>query len=108
MFPHGEPVTVITRQRTGVDRQGVDVFTDSETVYSGAFDPAIGSESDQLQDQVSTTPGVYLPYTAAVTASSRVLVRGLLYEVDGEPAYWRNPFTGLEAGVQVPLRRVTG
>ncbi|MFW6598122.1 hypothetical protein ACQBAU_16305 [Propionibacteriaceae bacterium Y2011] len=34
--------------------------------------------------------------------------RGREWEVDGEVADWRNPFTGWEAGIEIPIRRFKG
>ena len=107
-FPHGEVVTVVNRTVAGQDAEGNDVYTASSQDYIGAFDPAIGFESTNLEDQVQTQPGVFLPYVAVVTSYSVIVARGDHYEVDGSPSYWRNPFTGTEAGCQVPLKRVTG
>ena len=51
---------------------------------------------------------LYLPPDVAITAGSRVRVRGLVHEVLGEPAAWRSPFTGWAPGVVVQTRRVEG
>lgn len=108
-FPHGEPVTVINRVAAGEDSEGNETWSETTTTYPRcAFDPAIGFESTSNQDQVSTQPQVYLPYTAVVDSYSVLLVRGDRYEVDGVPAKWANPFTGTAFGIQVPLKRVSG
>lgn len=108
-FPAGEPITVITRTKSGVDDYGDDVNTESSVTVTGAFDPAIGYESTSGSDQVVSQPQVLLPYDTAVDSNS-VIVRsnGRRYEVDGEPNYWRDPFDGTEFGVAVPLKIATG
>jgi hypothetical protein len=35
-------------------------------------------------------------------------VRGQVYLVDGDPAVWRNPYTGWQPGAVVTLGRVDG
>lgn len=105
-FPHGEPISVVTRTASGQRDSAGNVTkpVESTVTYTGAFDPAIGF--DQQSGQVSSQPQAYLPFNAAVSSSSVLVIRGKRYEVDGEPAPWRNPFTGWSPGVQVPLRRV--
>jgi hypothetical protein len=107
-FPFGEPITVVTRAKTGVDDYGDDVFAETSLVVTGAFDPAIGYESTVSGDTVVTQPQALLPYNTPVTSQSVLVIRGDRYEVDGTPNPWRSPFTGWEAGLAVPLRRVTG
>jgi hypothetical protein len=103
-FPFGDPITIITRAKSGVDSYGDDVFTESSVTVSGAFDPAIGIESLGAGDTVVTQPQALLPYGTVVSSNSVLLIRGLRYEVDGTPNDWSSPFTGWAAGVAVPLR----
>src|SRR5690606_26282497 len=58
--------------------------------------------------RIAVTSGVtlYVPPGADVLPSDRFEVRGVEYEVDGEPAVWRSPFTGWEPGREVVLTRV--
>lgn len=108
-FSFGEPITVVTRTKTGVDSYGDDVYTESSVTVTGAFDPAIGYESTtQGGDTVVSQPQALLPYGTAVGPLSVLVIRGDRYEVDGTPNQWRSPFDGTEFGVAVPLRRVTG
>lgn len=107
-FPFGEPITIVTRVKSGTDDYGDDTFTESTVTVSGAFDPTIGIEYTGSGDTVVTNPQALLPYDAPVTSTSVLVIRGDRYEVDGEPNQWRSPFTGWEAGLAVPLKRVTG
>lgn len=109
MMQFGEPITVITRTTTGVDADGNDADTETDTAVFGGFDPAIGSESTGGgKDQVSSQPQAYLPSGTAVTSTSVLVIRGLRYEVDGTPNVWQSPLTGRKPGIAVPLKRVTG
>lgn len=107
-FPYGDPITVITRTKSGVDEFGNDVFTEAAAVVTGAFAPAVSGESTDGRDTVVSQPQALLPYGTAVSPNSVLVIGGLRYEVDGTPNDWRNPFTGWQAGLAVPLRRVTG
>jgi hypothetical protein len=51
---------------------------------------------------------LYLPYDPDIRPLDRVVVRGNEYQVEGRVADWRNPFTGLEPGSVVEVRRVAG
>ncbi len=51
---------------------------------------------------------LYAPFGVDVTPADRVRVRGTIYDVDGEVAEWRNPFTGWSAGSVVQTKRVAG
>lgn len=112
-FPHGEVITVVNRAKSGVDAEGNDVFSDVSTdYYIGAYGPAIGFESTTLQDQVQYQPGVYLPYVVVIDSYARVIVQSGpnagTYEVDGKPAWWKNPYSGETPGCHVPLKKVSG
>jgi hypothetical protein len=57
---------------------------------------------------VGTTATIYLPYDADIRRTDRAEVRGLVWEVDGDPQRWRSPGTGRRAGCAVNLRSVRG
>lgn len=107
-FPFGEPITLIRRTVTSRDSDGNNVYNETAVSVAGGFDPAIGFESTNAMDQVSTQPQVYLPPGTVVDSIDAVVVRGLRYEVDGVANDWRSPFTGWAPGVVVPLKKVTG
>lgn len=51
---------------------------------------------------------VSFPAGTSVTSSSRVRVRGTVWDVEGKPFAWRNPFSGHEPGVVANLTQVEG
>jgi hypothetical protein len=60
--------------------------------------------AEPLEDaRNSVTSGftLYMPYDSDVTSADRVRVRGVVYEVEGEPSAWRSPFTGWAPGLVV-------
>lgn len=108
LFPFGDHVTLHSRTVTGQDRYGNDVYGDTAAQVVGAFDPGGSLELVQGQEQVQTSPALYLPPGTNVTAVDKVTARGVTYDVDGTPADWRSPFTGEHFGIVVRLRGVTG
>ena len=113
MFAYGETVT---RQRAGVtvDPYSQEVTADwsnptSFDIAGCGFDPGGSGEAlDLARNVVTTQPKVYAPAGSDIVASDRLVVRGVVYEVDGDVAVWRSPFTGWEPGVVVPLKRSEG
>jgi hypothetical protein len=108
-LPVGETVTLLRRVLAGQDSDGNDEWSTVETDVAGcAVWPRGSSELVQGRDTVIVGLAILLPAGTAVAASDRLRVRGDLYEVDGQPGSWQSPFSGLSAGVQVALTRVTG
>lgn len=107
----GETVGVI-RPTTSTDRYNDTTLTYGTTptheVAGCAFDPGGSTEINDGRTAVTTTPTLYLPPGADITATDRVVVRGDTYETTGKPAVWVSPFDGQTKGVVVPLREVTG
>lgn len=105
-------VTLITRTVTGRDQYGNDQYGETSTTVGGVFAPGGSSELVQGQDTVISKPTVYLPAGTGVSAVDAIVVGGLRYTVDGQPADWTagSPFTGWvpQFPVVVQLQRVTG
>lgn len=110
----GEPVTVTTRTQSGTDDYGSPIYTTTSLTRKGAFAPSIGVENTSGGDQVVSQPQLLFTgqdaadIAAIVDSSSQITVRGLDYEVDGEPGDWIGQFSGQRAGLQIPLKRATG
>lgn len=106
-FPYGETVTRIR----SVER---DQFGDPIGAAEPDLDiPGCGVAPRQAGEQIgqgriAVTSGLtlYVPPGADVLPSDRFEVRGAVWEVEGEPAVWRSPFTGWEPGREVQLTRV--
>lgn len=110
----GENVTVI---RTGAPTVAVDAYNrpvpgpDVEHVESGAAFAPAGStvRVEPGRYAVIEQDTLYFPRSGVdIVAGDRVQVRGVVREVDGEPARWVNPFSGREVGLVVPLRAGSG
>lgn len=115
-YPYGETVTVLeatssTDPFSGEETQG-DWSAPTETVVEDcavAYRTSNETNDEGHVSQVITGLVLYGPYSMPITAQSRIrLANGDVWEVDGKPAFWKNPFTGWEAGCEVNLREVTG
>ena len=83
---------------------------DRVAVYGVAMAPTVEPEFHQAgRDGVEVGWTLYCAYGSDVTAYDRIEhpVYGL-FEVDGDPGRWKSPFSGLEAGMTVRLRRIEG
>lgn len=109
----GTTVIVGRAAVTGEDRYGGDVITRTPHTIErcvlglSANDPLTG---DGREGSV-TTITLYCPAGADVQHSpipDLITVDGVDYETDGEPFVWRNGYTDIVRGVQVPLKVVQG
>jgi hypothetical protein len=112
-FPYGEPATRL-RGTPLVDRfsgeaTSIDWTAPNTAPLTGAFDP--GSSTVQFEvgrDPVVTQPSFITDFGADVRAGDRLTIRGRTWDVDGDPAEYRSPFSGWEAGMVVKLKAVRG
>lgn len=110
-FRFGQPVTFRHRADSGTrDGDGATVYTNVDTVIQNCgFDPGGSTEMVQGGDVVTTQPTVFLPPGAQVpVAIDAVIVNSFVFEVDGSPSTYTNPFTGWSPGTAVRLKQVTG
>lgn len=114
LFPHGETVT---RQRAAeeIDPYSLEYAEqDWEATYDldipgCAFNPGGSSEPLEVgRESVITRPEVYAPAGSDILAGDKLVVRGEVYEVEGQPASWVSPFTGWAPGLVVRLVKVDG
>lgn len=117
MFPFGETVTrlrgVATEDPYSGETTDVDWANPSELPIAGVgFDPGGSAEPVQVDSdqRVITQPTIYDPSYADVLAGDRIRreLTGKTYEVDGDPAEWRSPFTGWQPGQVIRLKIVEG
>lgn len=109
IFPYGETVTRIRVTPGGRDPYGDPIGDVEEHVDITGCAVAPRQAGEQIgAGRIAVTSGltVYVPPGADVLPSDRIEVRGVVYEVEGEPAEWRSPFTGWEPGREVQLIRV--
>lgn len=112
IFANGEEITIVRALPTA-DRYG-NVVADwstatRETVQGCALAPrSDGEERSQSRQGVIVGHTLYAPAGTDLRAADRVEARGLTFEVEGFPESWRNPYTGVDFGVEASLRRVEG
>lgn len=103
---HGETVTVLRpggRKPNGDRIPGPPPFD----VPGWAIAPRSSSESDDRGSSVIVGLSLFGPYDADIRPDDQVRVRGVVYDVVGEPGRWRNPMTGREAGLEVAVTRTS-
>jgi hypothetical protein len=114
-FAAAESVTLIRTAATSTDAYGNDVRTNTTSEVAGCAiwprmvgNSVFTSESVQGRDQVITGLTVLMPPGTVVLPTDLVVVRGIEYDVDGDPGLWSSTLTGLQTGTEVALKRVTG
>lgn len=112
LFPAGETVVRLRAEET-VDRYGNTVRDWSnadrlEIAGCGVAPRTSTEESDMGREGVIVGVSVYAPPGADIGPHDRIEARGTVWEVVGEVADWRNPYTGWHAGIVAHLRRVDG
>lgn len=114
-LPWGETVTIYTRTASGTSPDGNDTFVTGSTDYEGCpVWPSnsnaylSSSENTDARDLVTDGVSVLLPYDADVSAIDYAVIYGEKWELVGNPARYKNPFTGWEAGKLIGLKRWTG
>ena len=114
MFGFGETVTRI-RPVPVLDPYSGEVTGSTWTnapelpIIGVAVEPRPSSEP--VQDARNATVSaftLYLPPDSDITPADRVIVRGVVYDVDGDTADWVNPFTGANPGMVIQTKRVSG
>ena len=113
MFAHGEEVAILEATESTDDYDNAVESWDEPTTV--AFVQGVGVEprpagESFVDSRNAVTSGftLYMPPGTTVTPQQRVAVRGEVWPVQGEPAVWRNPFTGWAPGVVVQVGRTDG
>ena len=114
MLPHGETVTIVRNSTPARDENG-DWVTGVETridVSGCGVAPRTGATDGEVDARgrqgVIIGLSLYAPPGTELLVTYRVEARGALFEVEGEPGQWWNPFLGAHVGVEVALRRAAG
>lgn len=118
-FPHGETVTILTAgtrtSRYSTEGEASwDVAPSEVTVEGVGVEPRVvgaGGSSEPVFDARNAVVSgwtVYLPPGTMINSRNRIRIRGIVYDVLGEPAAWRSPFTGWEPGLVVQAVRTEG
>ena len=104
MFGAGITETVVRVRPPETDNTGDPVpGTGSELSIEGClYAPGPVLERNDHAAQVGEDGTVYAPEGVDVEATDRLIIRGVVYEVDGHPQWWRG------AGVVIGVKRVTG
>lgn len=105
-FAAGETITVyrVTENQYGDKTLGVSHDVDGCAIW-----PTTGKETiTGGEDTVVFGLTILAPTDCDVLSSDRILVRGITYDVNGEPALHRSPLTGKSSGIEIQLTAATG
>lgn len=111
---YGETVTrlratVVTDPYSGEATELSWVNPDSLDIPGVAIEPRPQPELvTDARNAVVSAFTLYAPFGSDVKAADRLRVRGDVFEVDGDVADWRSPFSGWEAGTVIQTKRVDG
>lgn len=106
-FAHGVMVT-LTSVAASKDKYGDATATTAERQWGPcAIAPRYANESsDSRTAPVIVGKVIYGPVPPVAIDSDDILeFDGEIWQVDGLPGEWKNPFTGWEPGVEVPVKR---
>lgn len=104
---NGETVTVV-RQVAARDDAGSRRNTTTTTDVGGcAVRPLASTETDEAgRDTLTDTFEIIAPPGADITATDRLIVRGLSFDVDGTPTDTTDSMSGVNAGLRVVAKQV--
>ena len=94
----------VTVQRATFDRYNDATYADHH-VIDGCIEYPTGSTEQNLAVTDSRT--LLAPAHSDILPTDRISLGGLLYQVQGLPKDWVDPFTGWSPGMQVTLERVS-
>lgn len=106
-----ETVSRAAYQAGATDAYGnpTDAWGTPSSVTIIAFNPGTTAEPFLPgHDRVITRPAIYAAEGTSWSSRDRVTVRGVLYEVDGVPLDYRNPYDPSYDGIQINLKAVDG
>ncbi len=105
-LPFAETVTIV---RQTVDAYGDHTAGASHYQAGCAVWPTTGKETIVGgMDVVVFGFTVLMPADADILPTDQVILRGITYDVDGEPALYMSPLTGTQSGIEVHLTTATG
>jgi len=113
-FPDPTPPVELINPRKHLRRGiSVDVVRAAVTVgtlHGVGFDPGTSVDviTDQNPERVVSAPSLLAVYGSGVLPQDQIVVDDVLYEVDGHPKKYRNPFSGRQHGEIITLKLVEG
>lgn len=107
----GQTITILHAATEGYDDNGdpIDATTLETDVAGCAVAPRFADETTDRGRQ-GTIIGytVYAPPGTTIDHLDRVRHLGVVYDIEGQPGIWFNPYQGKERGVQFALKRGQG
>lgn len=94
----------VTVERSTTDRYNDATFAAHHTI-SGCLE--YPNESTEIEQAVTDVRTLLCPSGSDIIPTDRIRLGGLIYQVDGLPKDWVDPYSGWAPGMQVKLRRVS-
>jgi hypothetical protein len=106
----GETITIRRRSKASTDDYGNPTYTtttitvkDALIAFGGTSEP-IDAERNAIDSKLS----IYLPNGTAIEDNDLFIIRGTQWVKDGIAQEWVSPFTGMDGGVLVSVRKRVG
>lgn len=74
----------------------------------GSVQPQSSIETTGARDRTATTCRVFLPRTADIRSTDRIEWGGGVWEVEGDPSRWPDPFGGGVHHIELTMSRTLG
>lgn len=94
----------VTVQRATIDRFNDAAYADHHVIDGCLEYP---TSSTEVNAAVTDARMLLVPSGSDIVPTDRIRLGGLLYQVEGLPKDWVDPFTGWAPGMQVTLERVS-
>lgn len=104
-------VNVVRVRESGTDEYGDPIEgTPTRLTIRGCIRaPRTTSEiEDRGRQGVIVGETLYAPPRADILATDQIEIDGVLFNIEGQPGVWQNPFTGWKPGLEVALTRGEG
>lgn len=110
-FPFGTTITVLRDSPGGLDdyNNPVTSTTTSTDIINCGVAPRYSSEpTEKGRNGVIIGLTILAPAGSDILFTDRIKIAGVVYEIEGDPADWSNPFTGTEFGMEIAVKRAVG
>jgi hypothetical protein len=109
--PYGETILIHPYVEGDYDPNGNPVVSWGEPVerdHVAVAPHMVEKEDNGQRSMVVSGYDLYDTFDAPIGPRDQITVRGDRYEIDGEVERWRNPYTGVDRGSKIIVKRVSG
>jgi hypothetical protein len=109
--PHGQTVTIVRAVPGGTDVYGDPIpgtVTRIDVPGTAVASRYSTEPTERGRQGVIVGLTIYPPANSGFLFTDQVEVKGALFDVEGDPGEWENPFTGDTPGMEIALKRAVG